>query len=255
MSRGPRDAAYLAASAGGGQRGRQAALRERSPCDPGRLIRNPVAPPGVQQPTPSPNAKSAFATTTGREGRRHVRAPEWSARHRGVSRSGHEVQSVNELVEEADEKQLNKNIARYGRVDLLCIDELGYMERDPRGAELPSQVLTEREETNSVAIASNESFDVWTKTFTDPRLCAAIVDRLTFNGTIIETGTDSYRLASTRARAEEPVKAGRARWLPILTCPTSVKSDAVSTSSSEAVPLHRARNTILLMLDGGALPV
>ena len=44
--------------------------------------------------------------------------------------------------------------------------------------------------------------DGWTKTFTDPRLCAAIVDRLTFNGTIIETGTDSYRLASTRARTE-----------------------------------------------------
>jgi hypothetical protein len=39
-------------------------------------------------------------------------------------------------------------------------------------------------------------------------LCAAIVDRLTFNGTIIETGTDSYRLASTRARAEEPAKVG-----------------------------------------------
>lgn len=32
----------------------------------------------------------------------------------------------------------------------------------------------------------------------DPRLCAAIVDRLTFNGTIIETGTDSYRLAHTK---------------------------------------------------------
>ncbi|GGQ64381.1 hypothetical protein GCM10010195_19910 [Kitasatospora griseola] len=40
--------------------------------------------------------------------------------------------------------------------------------------------------------------DGWTKTFTDPRLCAAIVDRLAFNGTIIETGTDSYRLASPR---------------------------------------------------------
>jgi DNA replication protein DnaC len=39
----------------------------------------------------------------------------------------------------------------------------------------------------------------WTKTFTDPRLCAAIVDRLTFGGNIIETGSDSYRLASTRA--------------------------------------------------------
>ncbi|MGE7388193.1 ATP-binding protein [Streptomyces sp. NPDC004126] len=110
---------------------------------------------------------------------------------------------VNELVEAADEKQLTKTIARYGRVDLLCIDELGYMELDRRGAELLFQVLTEREEKNSVAIASNESFSGWTKTFTDPRLCAAIVDRLTFGGNIIETGTDSYRLATTRARATQ----------------------------------------------------
>lgn len=115
---------------------------------------------------------------------------------------------VNELVEATDEKQLNKTIARYGRVDLLCIDELGYMELDRHGAELLFQVLTEREEKNSVAIASNESFGGWTKTCTDPRLCAAIVDRLTFNGTIIETGTDSYRLASTRAWTEAPAKAG-----------------------------------------------
>ncbi len=52
---------------------------------------------------------------------------------------------VNELVEAADERQLAKTIARYGRVDLLCIDELGYMELDRRGAELLFQVLTERE--------------------------------------------------------------------------------------------------------------
>jgi DNA replication protein DnaC len=109
---------------------------------------------------------------------------------------------VNELVEAADDKQLTKTIARYGRVDLLCIDELGYMELDRRGAELLFQVLTEREEKNSVAIASNESFSGWTKTFTDPRLCAAIVDRLTFGGNIIETGTDSYRLAQTRAQQQ-----------------------------------------------------
>lgn len=110
---------------------------------------------------------------------------------------------VNELVEAADEKVRTKTIARYGRVDLLAIDELGYMELDKRGAELLFQVLTEREEKNSVAIASNESFGGWTKTFTDPRLCAAIVDRLTFGGNIIETGTDSFRLAQTRARAEQ----------------------------------------------------
>ncbi|MCD5348404.1 IS21-like element helper ATPase IstB [Agromyces sp. S2-1-8] len=107
---------------------------------------------------------------------------------------------VNELVEAADEKQLARTIARYGRVDLLCIDELGYMELDRRGAELLFQVLTEREEKNSVAIASNQSFSGWTETFTDPRLCAAIIDRLTFNGTIIETGTDSYRLNHARTQ-------------------------------------------------------
>ncbi len=112
---------------------------------------------------------------------------------------------ANELVEAADDKALSKTIARYGRVDLLCFDELGYMQLDRRGAELLFQVLTEREEKASVAIASNESFSGWTKTFTDPRLCAAIVDRLTFDGTIIETGTDSYRLAhTTRRLAAQP---------------------------------------------------
>ena len=47
--------------------------------------------------------------------------------------------------------------------------------------------------------------DGWTKTFTDPRLCAAIVDRLTFNATIIETGTESYRLARAKAGTAKPV--------------------------------------------------
>jgi len=82
---------------------------------------------------------------------------------------------VNELVEAADEMLLSRTIARYGRVDLLMIDELGYMALDHRGAELLFQVLTEREEKNSVAIASNESFSGWTKTFTDPRLCAVLL--------------------------------------------------------------------------------
>lgn len=82
------------------------------------------------------------------------------------------------------------------------MDELGYMELDRRGAELLFQVLSEREEKNSVASASNESFSGWTKTFTDPRLCAAIFDRLTFNDAIIQTGTESYPLAHTKAVAE-----------------------------------------------------
>ena len=52
------------------------------------------------------------------------------------------------------------------------------MELDRRGAELLFQVLTEREETNAIAIASNQPFSGWTPHLHPPRLCAAIIDRL-----------------------------------------------------------------------------
>ena len=84
---------------------------------------------------------------------------------------------VNELVEAADEKVLAKTIARYGRLDLRCLAELGYRDRERRGAELLFQVLTEPEENNCVANASTESCSGWRTTFTDPRLCAAIRHR------------------------------------------------------------------------------
>jgi DNA replication protein DnaC len=61
-------------------------------------------------------------------------------------------------------------------------------------------VFTEREERSSIAIASNSAFSEWSRTFTDPRLCAAIVDRLTFDASIIETGTESFRLRTTKRR-------------------------------------------------------
>lgn len=108
---------------------------------------------------------------------------------------------VNELVEAADAKQLSRVVGRYARLDLLCLDELGYVHLDPLGAELLFQIITEREEKASIACASNAPFSEWSKTFTDPRLAAAIVDRLTFNAHIIQTGTDSYRLRASRARA------------------------------------------------------
>lgn len=78
--------------------------------------------------------------------------------------------------------------------------ELGYVHLDPRGAELLFQVITEREEKSSIAVASNAPFSEWGKTFSDPRLVAAIVDRLTFNAIIVETGTASFRLAASQAR-------------------------------------------------------
>ena len=65
---------------------------------------------------------------------------------------------VNELVEAADDKVLSRVVARYGRLDLFCLDELGYLSLDTKGAELLFQVLTEREERASVAVATNATF-------------------------------------------------------------------------------------------------
>jgi DNA replication protein DnaC len=106
---------------------------------------------------------------------------------------------VNELAEAADERQLGRVLGRYARLDLLCLDEVGYVHLDPRGAELLFQIITDREERASIACASNAPFSEWGQTFTDPRLAAAVVDRLTFHAHIINTGTASYRLRTTRA--------------------------------------------------------
>jgi DNA replication protein DnaC len=106
---------------------------------------------------------------------------------------------VNELVEAADDRQLSRVLGRYARLDLLCLDEVGYVSLDPRGAELLFQIITAREERASIACASNAPFSEWGATFTDPRLAAAVVDRLTFRAHIIQTGTESYRLRATRA--------------------------------------------------------
>ena len=110
------------------------------------------------------------------------------------------AQLVNELAEAADDRRLSRIVARYGRLDLLCLDELGYVQLDGRGSELLFQILTEREERASVAVATNLPFSEWGTVIPDPRLVAAIVDRLTFNAHIIETGTDSYRLRTTKTR-------------------------------------------------------
>jgi DNA replication protein DnaC len=120
------------------------------------------------------------------------------------------AQLVNELAEAADERVLARAVARYGRLDLLCLDELGYVHLDPRGAELLFQVVTERDERASVAVASNLPFSEWGSVFPDGRLAAAVVDRLTYRAHVIETGTESYRLRAgrlARARKGGGVKA------------------------------------------------
>jgi DNA replication protein DnaC len=116
------------------------------------------------------------------------------------------AQLVNELAEAAGDHVLARTVARYSRLDLLCLDELGYVHLDPRGAELLFQVITERDERASIAVASNLPFSEWGSVFPDARLAAAVVDRLTYRAHVVETGSESYRLRAGRARKGGPTK-------------------------------------------------
>lgn len=64
-------------------------------------------------------------------------------------------------------------------------------------------MFTEREERRAITIASNAPFSEWKQTFTDPRLCSAIVDQVTFNAHIVETDTDSFHLAQTQKKRRQ----------------------------------------------------
>lgn len=105
---------------------------------------------------------------------------------------------VNELAEADANRRLSSVIARYSKIDLLCLDEFGYLNLDRKGAKLLFQIFTEREERKATAVATNSPFTEWDKTFGDARLCAAIADRITFRCTLIQTGTDSYRYQATQ---------------------------------------------------------
>ncbi|GGP56546.1 ATPase AAA [Streptomyces melanogenes] len=105
---------------------------------------------------------------------------------------------VNELAEADAARRLSSVIARYSKIDLLCLDEFGYLNLDRKGAKLLFQIFTEREERKATAVATNSPFTEWDKTFGDARLCAAIADRITFRCTLIQTGTESYRYQATQ---------------------------------------------------------
>ena len=114
---------------------------------------------------------------------------------------------VNELVEARDAAQLSRVVGRYARVDLLILDELGYLPLGKADAELLFQVLTARSERRAIILTTNLPFREWTSIFPDPRLCRAIIDRLTHRSHIIDTGSDSIRLqdALRRQGATTPV--------------------------------------------------
>ena len=106
---------------------------------------------------------------------------------------------VNELVEAQQQHLLGRALQRWSRLDLIVLDEVGYVPFAQGGAELLFQVISERAERTAWIITTNLPFSEWTQVFPNARLCKALLDRLTDRAHIIETGTDSYRFKRTLA--------------------------------------------------------
>ena len=100
---------------------------------------------------------------------------------------------ANELQEADSRKELARIVGRYCRIEVLLLDELGYLTLPDGAAELVFQVISERNERGSLIVTTNLPFGDWTKVFPDPRLAKAVVDRITHKAHIIDTGTESWR--------------------------------------------------------------
>jgi len=100
---------------------------------------------------------------------------------------------VNELIEAKQERRLTYLLRQLKRVDLLILDELGYITFDLPGAELLFQLLASRYETSSTMVTSNLMFSEWVRIFHDKALTAALLDRITHRALILNMTGTSYR--------------------------------------------------------------
>jgi DNA replication protein DnaC len=107
---------------------------------------------------------------------------------------------VTELIEAQSQNQLTRVRNRWLRYDLVVIDEFGYVVMPDTAAELLFQVIAGRAEQAAVIITTNLPFSEWTTKIPNARLCKAMLDRLTDQAHIIDTGKDSYRFLRTLAR-------------------------------------------------------
>jgi DNA replication protein DnaC len=104
---------------------------------------------------------------------------------------------VNELVEAKQDGQVRRAMARWRKYDLIVLDEVGYVPLADVGAEFLFQVISERAERGALIVTTNLPFSEWTTVFPNPRLCKALLDRITDRAHIIETGTESFRFRRT----------------------------------------------------------
>ncbi len=116
---------------------------------------------------------------------------------------------VHEMMEARDERRLLNLQRQLSRLNLLIIDELGFVPLSRTGAELLFEVFSQRYEQGSILVTTNLPFDEWTEVFGSERLTGALLDRLTHHVHILEMNGESYRLKRSRENAAPPPPAER----------------------------------------------
>ena len=104
------------------------------------------------------------------------------------------------LLEAKEERQLLRTRGQLAKLDLLILDELGYVPASKAGAELLFDVIATAYERNSVFVTTNLPFENWTEVLGNERLTGAALDRLTHRCHILETKGESYRLKEAKRR-------------------------------------------------------
>lgn len=110
---------------------------------------------------------------------------------------------VTQLLEMAEQRQLERTLKQLERQDILILDELGYVPFSRTAAELLFEVISRAYERLSLIVTTNLPFESWVEIFGCERLTGALLDRLTHRVHIIEANGPSYRLRQSKRRLQK----------------------------------------------------